>query len=253
MLNDDDDDNKDDNPYRVSSRREIVSLLNSMKERNQLLSLMIKGGSESVITSILDVDQEENVMVLDAAPSARLNEHILEADKIRFEALYNNIRISFVATGADAVDFQERPALQIMIPPSLIRLQRREYFRIATPIAKPIRCIVNVPTEDGGNMPVVTLLANISAGGMAMTDEKCILDGTLGHIYENCQLDLSDNTMLPIKFAVRDFKEVKLTSGKTVRRFGCEFVELQRGALGAIQRFITRIEREQNAKKSGML
>ena len=251
MLNDDD--NSDDNPFRVSSRREIVSLMNSMMDRNQLLSLMIKGGSESVITSILDVDEADNTLVLDSAPSQMLNEHILESNKIAFEALYNNIRITFNANGAHAVEYEGRPALAVAIPATLIRLQRREYFRIATPMAKPIKCTINVLREDGALMPVVTLLYNISAGGVGLTDEKCILDGTIGHLYDNCMLDLNDGNVIPVKLAVRGFKEVKLTTGKTVHRFGCEFIDIQRGALGAIQRFITKIEREQNAKASGML
>jgi c-di-GMP-binding flagellar brake protein YcgR len=251
MLNDDD--ISDDNPFRVTSRREIVSLLNSMMDRNQLLSLMIKGGSESVITSILEVDDSDNSIVLDSAPSAILNEHILESKKIAFEALYNNIRITFTANGADSVEYEGRNALRVEIPPSLIRLQRREYFRIATPLAKPIKCTINMVREDGAIMPIVTLLYNISAGGVGLTDDKCILDPTLGNIYDNCILDLNDGTMIPIKLAVRGFKEVKLTTGKTVHRFGCEFVDIQRGALGAIQRFITKIEREQNARASGML
>src|ERR1700712_1938029 len=100
MLNDDD--HSDDNPFRVSSRREIVSLLNSMMDRNQLLSLMIKGGSESVITSILAVDPDNNTIVMDSAPSAVLNEHILESTKIAFEALYNSIRITFTADHAES-------------------------------------------------------------------------------------------------------------------------------------------------------
>ncbi|HEY4074612.1 MAG TPA: flagellar brake protein [Herbaspirillum sp.] len=251
MLNQDE--HSDDNPFRVSSRREIVSLLNSMMDRNQLLSLMIKGGSESVITSILDVDEASNTLIMDSAPSATLNEHILESRKIAFEALYNNIRITFVVDGADSTEYEGRQALSIAIPPSLIRLQRREYFRIATPMAKPIKCTINVAREDGAIMPVVTFLYNISAGGVGLTDDKCILDGTLGTIYENCMLDLNDGTVIPIKLAVRGFKEVKLTTGKTVNRFGCEFVDIGRGALGSIQRFITKIEREQNAKASGML
>ncbi|HEY4318449.1 MAG TPA: flagellar brake protein [Herbaspirillum sp.] len=247
------DDISDDNPFRVSSRREIVSLLNSMMDRNQLLSLMIKGGSESVITSILDVDEADNTMVLDSAPSAMLNDNILRAKTISFEALYNNIRITFQVGGADSTEYEGRPALLVNIPPSLIRLQRREYFRIATPMAKPIKCTINLTREDGAIMPVVTLLYNISAGGVGLTDDKCLLDGTLGHIYDNCMLDFNDGTVIPVKLAVRGFKEVKLTTGKTVHRFGCEFIDIQRGALGSIQRFITKIEREQNAKASGML
>jgi c-di-GMP-binding flagellar brake protein YcgR len=252
MLNDETT-SDDDNPYRVSSRREIVALLNSMVDRNQLLSLMIKGGSESVITSILAVDERDNSLVLDSAPSVMLNEHILESNKIKFEALCDNIRITFAADRADSVEHENRPALRVEIPASLIRLQRREYFRIPTPIVKPIKCTINLRCEDGSIKTIVTLLNNISAGGIALTDDKCILDGTLGHVYDDCQLDLTGNTIIPVKLMVRDYKEIRLTSGKTVRRFGCEFIDIQRGALGAIQRFITKIERELNAKASGTL
>src|SRR5450830_668843 len=247
------DDLKDDSPFRVHSRREIVSLLNNMMERNQLLNLLIKGGSESIITSILDVDEADDSVVIDAAPSATLNDNILQSNRIGFEAVYNNIRITFNVDQARQCLYQERPALKITIPDSLVRLQRREYFRIATPIAKPLRCTFRVTREDGTFTTFVTLLNNISAGGIGLTDEKKLLDTTLGRIYEDCSLEMSDNTVVTIKLQVRDCKEVKLTSGKTVNRFGCEFVDIPRAVLAAIQRFITKLEREQNAKASGMM
>jgi len=247
------DDIKDDSPFRVHSRREILSLLNSMMERNQLLSLLIKGGSESIITSILDIDEDEDSLVIDAAPSASLNDSILQSNRIGFEALYNNIRITFNVDKARECLFQERPALKITIPESLIRLQRREYFRIATPIAKPLRVTFRVTKEDGTFATVVTMLNNISAGGVGITDEKKLLDTTLGRIYDDCSLEMTDNTVVTVKLQVRDCKETKLASGKTVNRFGCEFVDLPRAVLAAIQRFITKLEREQNAKASGMM
>ncbi len=247
------DDTKDDSPFRVHSRREIVSLLQSMMERNQLLSLLIKGGSESIITSILDIDDDEDSLVIDAAPSASLNDSILHSNRIGFEALYNNIRITFNVDQARECDFQGRPALKITIPESLIRLQRREYFRIATPIAKPLRVTFRVTKEDGTFTSIVTMMNNISAGGVGITDEKKVLDTTPGRIYEDCSLEMTDNTVVTVKLQVRDCKETKLASGKTVNRFGCEFVDLPRAVLAAIQRFITKLEREQNAKASGMM
>ena len=246
-------DTPDDSPFRVHSRREIVSLLSSMMDRNQLLSLLIKGGSESVITSILDVDDGQDYVVIDAAPSATLNDHILQSNRIGFEALYNNIRITFTVTQAKQHMFQGRPAFKMQIPESLVRLQRREYFRIATPIAKPLRCTFRVDNPDGTFTTVVTLLNNISAGGVGLTDEKKVLDTTLGRIYDNCQIEMTDNTVVTVKLQVRDCKELKLASGKTVNRFGCEFIDIPRAILAAIQRFITKLEREQNAKASGML
>jgi len=247
------DDLKDDSPFRVHSRREIVSLLNNMLERNQLLNLMIKGGSESIITSILDVDEADDSVVIDAAPSASLNANILQSNRIGFEAMYNNIRITFNVDKARECLFQQRPAFKITIPASLVRLQRREYFRIATPVAKPLHVTFRVQKEDGTFTPIVTQLNNISAGGVGITDEKKQLDSASGRIYEDCTLELTDNTVVTVKLQIRDCKEAKLTSGKIVNRLGCEFVDLPRAVLAAIQRFITKLEREQNAKASGMI
>jgi c-di-GMP-binding flagellar brake protein YcgR len=244
---------EDDSPFRVHSRREIVSLFTSMLEKNQLLSLMIKGGSESVITSILEIDEDGDSLIIDAAPSATLNENIIASNHIGFEALYNSIRIIFTADKAHRVEYQNRPALKIDIPASLVRLQRREYFRIATPIVKPLRCTFRVTQPDGSFVTIVTMLNNISAGGVGITDERKVLPTTVGVIYEDCQLELTDNTLVSVKLQIRDCKEFKMTNGKTVHRFGCEFIDLPRAVLGAIQRFITKLEREQNAKASGMI
>ncbi|KAF1047561.1 MAG: Flagellar brake protein YcgR [Herbaspirillum frisingense] len=243
----------DDSPYRVHSRREIVSLLTSMMKKNQLLSLLIKGGSESVITSILEIDEDDDTLIIDAAPSAMLNENIVASNRINFEALYNSIRITFAVDKASKVEYQNRPALKIDIPASLVRLQRREFFRIPTPIAKPLRCTFRVTQPDGSFITIITLLNNISAGGVGITDEKKILPATPGAIYEDCQLELDSNTLVSVKLQIRDCKEFKLTNGKTVNRFGCQFVDIPRAVLGAIQRFITKLEREQNAKASGMM
>ncbi|AON54390.1 flagellar brake protein [Herbaspirillum seropedicae] len=243
----------DDSPYRVRSRREIISLLTSMMEKNQLLSLMIKGGSESVITSILEVDADEDAITLDAAPSAMLNESIVSSKQIDFEAIYNSIRITFAVEGARQIEYQGRPALQVDIPESLVRLQRREFFRIPTPIAKPLRCTFRITQPDGSFVTVVTMLNNISAGGVGITDEKKLLSTTPGVIYEDCQLELGDNTLVSVKLQVRDCKEFKMTNGKIVNRFGCQFIDIPRTVLAAIQRFITKLEREQNAKASGMM
>lgn len=251
MANNDEID--DDSPYRVHSRREILSLLNNMLEKNQLLSLFIKGGSESVITSILEIDEDDGTMIIDAAPSSSLNENIVASNRIGFEALYNNIRITFTSDRAARCEHQNRPALKVDIPPSLVRLQRREYFRIATPIAKPLRCTFRVTQPDGSFVTIVTLLNNISAGGVGITDEKKVLPTTIGVIYEDCQLELTDNTLVSVKLQVKDCKEFKMTNGKTVNRYGCEFIDIPRAVLAAIQRFITKLEREQNAKASGMM
>jgi len=239
-------------PYRVFSRREIISLLRSIKDRNQLVSLMISSGSEAVVTSILHVDDAKNLLVVDSAPSNLLNERIVASKKISFETMLDQIRILFSADHIERCTFENLPALCIAIPESVIRLQRREFYRVATPVANPVRCIIPMPDEDGNVTAVTTTLYNISAGGVAIVDEKKILDNTHGKVYKDCRIDLPGGTPITVTLQIRNSHDLTLTSGKSIRRLGCMFVNLPQALLAAVQRYITKLERERNARMTGM-
>ena len=241
------------NSYRVNSRREIISLLRSLKDRNQLVSLLIGGGSDAVVTSVLEVDEASNLVVVDCAPTNSLNQRILASDKISFETVLDQIRILF---GTDLVQeclYEDRPALCFAIPASLVRLQRREFYRVSTPVASPVRCVIQAPDENGENIvTVTTTLHNISAGGVSLVDEKKLLDPTSGRIYKNCRIDLPGGTPVTATLQVRNCQELTLTTGKAIRRLGCMFVDLPMSQLAVVQRYITKLERERNARATGM-
>src|SRR4051812_9304203 len=57
-LNDSDMENWHD--YEVESRREVISLLRSLGEKNQLIRMLIHGEADVCVTSILDVNAEGN-------------------------------------------------------------------------------------------------------------------------------------------------------------------------------------------------
>jgi len=240
-------------PYRVFSRREIISLLRSIRDRNQLVSMMISGGAEAVVTSVLDIDEEQNLVVVDCAPSNMLNEKILSSKRINFETVLDQIRILFHTEEIDRCTYDGLPALCFPIPESLIRLQRREFYRVATPVANPVRCMIPVPDEDGENIVIVTTtLQNISAGGIAIVDEKKLLDNTIGVVYKDCKLDLPGAPPITITLQIRNSQDLTLTSGKAIRRIGCMFVNLPQAQLASVQRYITKLERERNARMTGM-
>ncbi|MGO4469960.1 flagellar brake protein, partial [Pseudoduganella sp. RAF53_2] len=43
-----------------------------------------------------------------------------------------------------------------------------------------------------------------------------------------------------------------LLNNKSNRRLGCQFVDIPRSALNAVQRYITKLERERNARIAGL-
>ncbi|MBI3284464.1 MAG: flagellar brake protein [Burkholderiales bacterium] len=238
-------------PFQVDSRREIIALLRGLKESNQLIGMMINSGSEIFITTVLDVDDANNSVIVDSAPGQLANQRIVEAPRVSFEGLLDRISIQFSSSGVQRTVFENRPALQFAIPASLIRLQRREYYRINTPVSNPIRVLIPVPLADAIENLKLSLV-DISCGGVAMLDEKKVLDSTIGTVYENCKLDLPSIGLLDVVLQVRNSQDVILLNGKTNRRLGCQFVHMSNAVLANIQRYIMKLERERNAKLTGI-
>ncbi|MFJ7566488.1 flagellar brake protein [Herminiimonas sp. NPDC097707] len=242
--------NDDLNPYRVHSRREVIALLRSIGERNQLVRMLINHGNDTIVTSILQIDESANTVLLDCAPTAIMNQRVLDSEKLSFETVLENIRILFNSPAAESCIYENLPAFIIPLPTSVIRLQRREFYRVPTPVTNPIYCTIPIRAEDQ-IIPVVVPLHNISGGGLSIVDEKKLIDSTPGHIYENCRLDLPGGSVT-LALQIRNHLEVTLTNGKSIHRLGCAFVNPSNGALGAVQKYITKLERDQNAKATGL-
>ena len=239
-------------PYQVYSRREIIALLRSIGERNQLVRMIINGGTESIVTSILKIDESSGLVIVDCAPTPLQNQRILQSDNISFETLLEHIRILFFVTKVDSCSYENLPAFSFAIPASLIRLQRREFYRVLTPVTNPVRCTITIPHDTGdGFSTVVVALQNVSGGGIAILDEKKLLDPTIGRIYKDCRIDLPGGTLVVATLQIRNAQEVTLANGKSIRRLGCLFLDLPKAMLNAVQRYITKLEREQNAKSTG--
>jgi c-di-GMP-binding flagellar brake protein YcgR len=240
-------------PYQVNSRREIVTLLRALQERKQILTMHADGGADAVITTVLEVEDESGIVVIDRASSNVVNQRMLEGENIAFETVLDNIRILFFAARLSECIYGDLPALCIDLPTSVVRLQRREHYRVPTPIANPLRCTIQIPREDGNpSSTIVVPLQNVSGGGIAIVDEKRLLNNTIGHIYKDCRIDLPGGTLVVATLQIRNCYDSTLPNGKTSRRIGCLFVDLPKPMLAAVQRYITKLEREQNAKATGM-
>ena len=238
--------------YEVESRREIVALLRQIAEKNQLIRVLIRGEADVCVTSLLDVDPDTNTMVLDRPVSAEQMASLARAREVRCETSLDKIRILFGADGLREVSIDGRTALRANIPATLIRLQRREYYRMATPVSNPVRVTIPLPAELGGTLETFPL-ADISCGGIAVLDNKQILGTTIGDTFAGCRLDLPEIGPVMTSLQIRNSLDMTLLNNKTNRRLGCQFVDISRGNLAAVQRYITKLERERNARLAGLV
>jgi c-di-GMP-binding flagellar brake protein YcgR len=237
--------------YEVQSRREIVALLRQIGEKKQLIRMKIKGEADVCVTSILDVDADEGVFILDRSINREQNDRIVAARGVMCETFLDKIRILFSVGSVRDAQFKGSAALVAEIPDSLVRLQRREFYRMPTPVTNPVPALIPMPLDLGGGNATFPL-ADISCGGVALLDNKMMLNSTIGQTFTNCRIDLPEIGQVTTSLQVRNALDVTMLNNKTSRRIGCMFVDISKGNMAAVQRYITRLERERNARLAGL-
>jgi len=237
--------------YEVHSRREIVALLHQLAEKNSLIRMLIKGEADVCVTTILAVDEDSGAIVLDRSIERAQNERIVAAGRVKCETSLDKIRILFGAADLEETTWRGDAALRAAIPPSLIRLQRREAYRMPTPVSNPVSTLVPLTLEAGGGMGVFPL-HDISVGGIALLDNKLQLDTAVGSVIAGCRIELPEIGPIATALEIRNSLDLTLLNNKTSRRIGCQFVDISRGGLAAVQRYITKLERERNARLTGL-
>lgn len=239
-------------PYRIHSAREVFSFLEEIRRQRLLLRMIFSEGRESIVTSILDIDASENALYIDAAPDPAQNRRIMLTKQVSFETMLDRIRIQFNVSGGERCDHGGFPALRFLLPPSLVRMQRRQSYRVNVPLAAPLRCIFMPP---GTEMRPLSEFAplnvmNISIGGIGVIDSGYLLDGRPGAVYTTCQLAFPTYPVT-VALEVRHAHIITLPNGKAARLIGCRFAETPSQVIALVQRYILKLEREQNAKSMG--
>lgn len=239
-------------PYRIHSRREIIYLLDGIRSQRQLVKMSASGSSEAILTSILAVEGEQGHVLFDAAPTQLQNHRLTECDHISFETKLDEIRVLFTTEGAESSEYQDYPALRVPLPDTLVRIQRRQFYRVHVPQSSPIWVSFPPPGTEGKpiDKPVAVSMLNISSGGIAVVDEGNVLDGTPGVTYANCVLALPGGS-ITASLEVCNVAYIKLANGKAVRHVGCRFANMSNAMAAQVQRYIIKLERDQNAKLAG--
>jgi len=123
----------------------------------------------------------------------------------------------------------------------MLRLQRREYFRVRTPVLGKAVCLV--PQERGASKYESLQLLNISVGGLAVMSYPHNFELPVGETIRDCYLDLPG--IGPINVAFRVVNIYDDEGNADARRCGCQFVDLAPQARMMVQRYVNRVEAEQ--------
>ena len=238
----------DETRFILGSRVEITYVLRDLVRMRALASIHFSGAQDMLLTPLLAVDTANSEIVFDCSGSEEINQGVLRASKLLFSSSQDKVKIRFSTPGARRVTKDGRDAFAAPIPEAMLRLQRRDYFRALAPLARPVKCIFAVDTQDG-RRDVETRLHDISEGGVAVVTQPGEIAAQIGARYSHCRITLPETGNVVATLEVRSILDMPLLNGKSAQRLGCQFVRPSVAASSLIQRYLMKLERERAGRK----
>jgi c-di-GMP-binding flagellar brake protein YcgR len=227
--------------HRMTSAKEIEFVLRNMAEKRVRVALYYGDENDAFITTILAVDYTG--LWLERSQNDTDNRRIAESKKLTFVGSPYQIKVQFSADQISNTEHQGLPAFFMPLPESIYRLQRREYFRLMT----SLRCIVSAAGKpekgEPEKLPVEMTIVDISAGGVGLTCTEDDVELLPGQIYPECRIDLPDVGTIIGALVVKNVASFTTPSGKSIKRAGCEFKNLNGASTILLQRYVTNMQR----------
>ncbi len=225
--------------YTLHHPGEIVAILERLRAQRALATVEF-GDGHAIVSSLLELRRNVSAMIFDIARDPEQNRRLFAAQRLSFVAELDNIPIAFDTSAPSLVACADGPAALVEFPRALVRLQRREWFRVALPLDPPIRCTV---FDAQGNASPARAV-DLSCGGAALEvdDQGCAL----------CEPDSEHELILSLPEVGRIALDAKLRSVKPAPaspkgspsrvRVGFRFVAIPAKIASQIQRYVNRVE-----------
>lgn len=226
-----------DSPFAQHHPLQIAVCLRKLMSGQDFVTVEFNG--RQIVTQVLDVDSRNARFIFDAGSVEVDNHALASARQLIFRSLPDGIRTEFTTLNADPVTFEGRPAFEASFPTLLYYVQRREFFRVQTPVLDPYTA--SGPSADGGSFRLE--LQDLSLGGVALktADERF---GSLesGTVLRDVTLQLGSFGTLQLDLEIVAPRQ--MTTPKGDRRFviGCKFVQTPGRAERVLQRVVTQLE-----------
>ncbi len=230
---------------------EILFYLNLLARRRCLFTAYIDEGRRFFLTSVVAVDESAGQFFLDPSNLSESRLNPATARQITLLTNLDRIKIQLRLTALRETSYHGHPVLAAALPARLLRLQRREFFRLEAAAETPIVCQIAAMDEEGQPHTLQLRLSDISGGGaclIASSDQAGLFPR--GALFPRCRLEIPDEGVIQVNLRVCKAFDISTQDGQRHLRVGCEFVNLPGARLAFIERYIARIERGRKARAS---
>ena len=239
--------------FVLHNTKAIAQILADLLKQKTTLKVSFNNGNDIYLTTVIALDTVNHLVFLDIGRDEAFNQRLLESHLVTFEK-DDGIRVRWVSTRLVAANMPDGKAIKIAQPQSMIRLQRRDYYRIPTPIINPVLCRMPIPDPQNPDVDntLELILVDISLGGVGVTSVGVVDPSfTLGATFSNCKMNFPDIGTTSLKLQVMSISPIPMKDGTIKHRIGLKYIEPSRGNEGLIHRYTYTLERAAIANGNG--
>jgi flagellar brake protein len=232
--------------YLLHEKREIAFVIRQLVAKRTNVTAYFGDSTRFLPTTVIGLDEERRQVYMDLSIDEQLNAAALRAGRLLCITALDKIRIQFPLERIEPATYEGLPALRAPLPDLLLRLQRREHYRLVVPLTQPPECRIITDSAKGEHIDARVL--DISGGGIAFLLPLSATMFAMDAAFEDCRIDLPEHGIITTKLRVRNVARIQQVNGNELLRVGCQFIGLPTPVANTIQRYILRIERERKAR-----
>ena len=229
--------------FHITGRRPVAFMLAGFAKENEQFSLLFQAGQEMFLTTLLAVFPEKNLLIFDCSGSSESNRNLMKSERNVLIGQPGGIRVQFAVGPVAELIYGGSKAFSVALPQYIVRLQRREFFRIETPRLKPLQFFGRLPDDTLLSLPA----HDISVDGIGLTAGVLPEGLAPGLMLENCRFALpEDQHDFFFNGTLRHLSQREVRGGTSIWRVGLQFINLPLAEENRIQRYIGKVERERH-------
>jgi len=224
--------------YFLLGRMEIVSVLNDLIHRRESVTVHFNSGQDYFLTTLLEA--RHDALIFDLSGDPKANQRLPESPRCVFVARLNGIRVQFSSSQAQRFSWGGSDAFWVPLPERVVRLQRRESYRLLLPKTQPLMAtFFSAEDVSLGEWPSHDL--GVGGLGIAAIGEPAL---ALSAQIARLQLLLPKQPSIECAVVMRHTTILSERPNGTNYRIGVSFSGLPPATGVTIQRYITKIEHE---------
>ncbi|TAH43135.1 MAG: flagellar brake protein [Betaproteobacteria bacterium] len=241
----------DTSRFLLHDRREIAQLIARLAADRALVTAYLTPGNQSFLTMVLGLTPDAEALLLDGSTAEAINRQIEGTEQITCITQLDKVRIQFGLERPSRGSADGSPVFTAALPTEVLRLQRRDFFRLSTPATQTVVCSIPLGPGQGRGGPVEMRILDISAGGIAVAVPPSGIHLEPGMSFPGSHLRLPESEPILARLTVRNLFRLVTRNGIEMLRAGCQFSELPPHAESVIQRYIMKNERQRASRERG--